>query len=378
MIDDKSSADSLVSVLKYFKPSTPEQEIELNIHLLSYVANLGTIDEIRMAIANYNDYYYFDNRFVLNLAIAYNNIGENVHALNLLNGIKEKGIEYDTLRLEAIKVYVYRDLDDYHNAFDALWNYYHINDSLEIQSYHNKVNSLEDELRIQLKEQDELHKKEQVLLINITIITLLITLVIILSFIIRNIRSKKNIALQKEKIQQFENEKLLLEKEKRELEIQDLGRRLDSLDSENEKLKEILGDKESLPKEVLETVKLRLEILNSILAHAISGDEKFFDQYKESIKSATDNTSDFMHSNRLAFQASHPLFIQYLEEHKLNVDEINYVCLYALGLRGKEIGNYMKMRSHFNISSTIRKKLGLERSDTNLGIYIRKLLKSLQ
>jgi hypothetical protein len=84
-----------------------------------------------------------------------------------------------------------------------------------------------------------------------------------------------------------------------------------------------------------------------------------------------------MNSNRLAFKASHPRFIKFFEDHDLSVDEINYVCLYAIGLRGKEVGNYMKKRSHVNTSSAIRRKLGIDKHDTNLGIYVRKLLKSV-
>ncbi len=83
-----------------------------------------------------------------------------------------------------------------------------------------------------------------------------------------------------------------------------------------------------------------------------------------------------MNSNREAFQASYPAFFKYLEQHELSVREINYVCLYALGLRGKDIGIYMKMPSHVNISSVIRKKFGLNKHETNLGNYIRNLLKS--
>lgn len=84
-----------------------------------------------------------------------------------------------------------------------------------------------------------------------------------------------------------------------------------------------------------------------------------------------------MNSNRLAFQASHPNFIRYFEDHGLTTEEINYVCLYAIGLRGKEVGSYMKKRSHVNTSSAIRKKLGIDKHETNIGIYVRKLLKSL-
>jgi hypothetical protein len=42
----------------------------------------------------------------------------------------------------------------------------------------------------------------------------------------------------------------------------------------------------------------------------------------------------------------------------------------------QDVGVYMKMSSHYNNSSCIREKLGLVEFDTNLGIYIKKLLKS--
>ena len=85
----------------------------------------------------------------------------------------------------------------------------------------------------------------------------------------------------------------------------------------------------------------------------------------------------FKDSNRLAYAGSHPKFIKYLEDKGLTEWEINYCCPYALGLKGKEVGAYIKMRSHYNNSSEVREKLGISEHDTNLGIYIRKLVKSL-
>ena len=83
-----------------------------------------------------------------------------------------------------------------------------------------------------------------------------------------------------------------------------------------------------------------------------------------------------MESTRIAYTTSNPQFIKYLEEKGLTKWEICYCCLYALGLRGKEVGSYIKMRSHYNISTEIRAKLGINEHETNLGIYIRKLLKN--
>ncbi len=66
--------------------------------------------------------------------------------------------------------------------------------------------------------------------------------------------------------------------------------------------------------------------------------------------------------------------MKYLEAHGLTEREIDFVCLYALGLRGKDIGNYLDLARHYNISTEIRKKLGLDTNDTNLGPFIRKMM----
>lgn len=48
-----------------------------------------------------------------------------------------------------------------------------------------------------------------------------------------------------------------------------------------------------------------------------------------------------------------------------------------MSLRGKEIVAYLNSRSYYNASSAIRKKLGLNEHDTNINLYIQKLLKEI-
>ena len=121
----------------------------------------------------------------------------------------------------------------------------------------------------------------------------------------------------------------------------------------------------------------RLTLLNRFFTAHITNSNDSTNKLHEEIETLIANRDTFMDSTRLSFAASHPRFIKYLEEHGLTEWEINYCCLYAVGLRGKEVGTYIKMRSHYNQSSIIREKLGIGEHDTNLGIYIRKLLEGL-
>ncbi|MDE6291174.1 MAG: hypothetical protein K2M16_06555, partial [Muribaculaceae bacterium] len=140
-------------------------------------------------------------------------------------------------------------------------------------------------------------------------------------------------------------------------------------------LKELLESEKEMPQEVRKAIQTRIGMLNAYLASQISDHKEFEKAYDDWVAEHTANTEEFMNSNRLAFQASHPRFIRYFEEHGLTESEINYVCLYAIGLRGKDVGAYMRKRSHVNISSAIRRKLGIDKHESNIGIYVRRLLR---
>ena len=118
-------------------------------------------------------------------------------------------------------------------------------------------------------------------------------------------------------------------------------------------------------------------MLNGLLAAQITDNSAYAKSYGDWRDKLIQDKDEFMNTTRLAFKASHPRFIEYLEEHGLTESEINYICLYAIGLRGKEAGEYMQLKRHYHISSDVRKKLGIDEHQTNIGIYIRKLMKQL-
>lgn len=121
-----------------------------------------------------------------------------------------------------------------------------------------------------------------------------------------------------------------------------------------------------------------MELLNKFFAAYIASNSDLDRKANMEMEELLANKDAFMMSTKYAFSGSHPQFIRYLEERGLSDWEICYCCLYALGLKGKEVGTYIQMRSHYNNSSEIREKLGISEHDTNLGIYIRKLLRSFE
>lgn len=121
-------------------------------------------------------------------------------------------------------------------------------------------------------------------------------------------------------------------------------------------------------------IRERLAVMDKIIASRISSDEKLFRSSEEELDVMMADREEFLRSTKIIFDESHPNFTSYLAQMGLTDWEIGYCCLYTLGLKGKDIGEYIQKKRHYIISHEIRQKLGLDEHDTNISIYLRKLL----
>ena len=121
-------------------------------------------------------------------------------------------------------------------------------------------------------------------------------------------------------------------------------------------------------------IRQRLSVLDKVIASRISSDDKLYRSSEEEIDVLMADREEFLRSTKIVFEESHPKFIAYLQDKGLTDWEIGYCCLYTLGLKGKDIGEYIQKKRHYIISHEIRQKLGLDEHDTNISIYLRDLL----
>ncbi len=386
----KNLGDSILNCIQQFPSLTESQQRILTRHKLSFALKFGTANEIKdlIHIQESNSRSQNDE---LNLALAYNTIGNHVKTKQLLDSIKDSNQDYDTIRFLAISVPTLEGLGNYKEALSLYKTFSSKQDSINLLKFEQKAQAVEEKHRLELKAQDDARHKSRIIWGCLGGIAVLSLGIVTLFLLVRSNKAKKELALEKVRTKDAENailktEKenlvleninLQLERDNKALEAENLAHRVETLENESDSLKALISDREELPMEVQREIKVRIEMLNSLLASYITNNDQYEKPYDVWIKELTDNKDEFMNSNRLAFQVSHPRFIQYFEDHGLTTDEINYVCLYAIGLRGKEVGNYMNKRSHVNTSSAIRKKLGIDKHETNIGIYVRKLLKNL-
>ena len=116
--------------------------------------------------------------------------------------------------------------------------------------------------------------------------------------------------------------------------------------------------------QAMAVIRQRLSVLDKVIASRISSDDKFFRSSEEEIDVLMADREEFLRSTKIVFEESHPKFIAYLLEKGLTDWEIGYCCLYTLGLKGKDIGEYIQKKRHYIISHEIRQKLGCAQNDS--------------
>lgn len=350
ILRDKSRADSLAKICQQFKPIDREAYSYLQGYLLTYYVNMRDSIELRDFIAREIDNIGYDMNDIIMLANAYYTLGQYKKALEVLESVAASGEKYDRMKYLSTAVFIYRDLGDFKNAFQSYWDFSLEDEASEINVLHQKIKLINENHRIESLAREYKRRNTLILLCSISggvILSLLVILLLVL--------------LRKNKIQ----------KEKKQLEAEMLSHKIEKLKVEKDNLKLIIKNTNKIPEEVSKAIHSRIEFLNSILSKYIISRGKVDDE-TELLKKMTDNVNEFMNTTRLAFQSSHPRFIQHLIEHGLTVNEINYVCLYAMGLSSKDIGMFLKKPGHVNWGTTIRKKL-----DLSGGIYLRPFIQKL-
>ncbi len=388
-LKQQSKADSLLRIINHDFPSPSENQNDILLsYKLAYSLQFETNDDIKYLVDHYGNSIGTSIEGVLNLASAYDRLGNSEQAIRMLNFVKDSGRRYDTLKFLAKSVNILKDGGNYKDALSSYWKFSQIKDSINTLKFEQNAKTVEEKHQLEIEAERDARIHSNMILGLIGGITVLVLGIIIMTLLVRSNKNQKTMAMEKARMAELENEKLKtereklslenanlqLERDKKAMEAENLTHRVETLENESESLKTLLDTQEEIPAEVQEAIRTRIEMLNSLLAGYITDNSKYVEPYDMWVKQLTENTEEFMNSNRLAFQASHPRFIRYFEDHGLTESEINYVCLYAIGLRGKEVGNYMKKRSHVNISSAIRKKLCIDKHDTNIGIYVRKIL----
>ena len=386
----KDKADSILLKVEDIAERVPEHRDILSSIKVMHIIKFGEEDEIRALLDSLSILNSYNDEIKLNMALGYLNIKEPSKAKLMFESIDTNSDIVESIKYLSIRPKIFEANRQYEDALEALNECFIACETENENISYQKTTVAEERHKLEIENLNQIQSRDKIIWISICSILLLLLIVGIISYYY-HLGKIKHLLAEEEKSRlklenaslQNQNSILALEKQTAELEAEkkhlageNMKLRISQLETENEQLK-VLSEKDELPDDVKEVIKERIGILNALFAANILDKEPAATAYVDLVKREISDKEKFMNSNRLAFKVSHPMFIKYLEEHGLTEYEINYLCLYAIGLKGKDVGNYMELRRHYNISSDIRRKLGIDEHETNIGIYVRKLLKQL-
>ena len=383
MLNNKIAADSLLSICIPLAQKNPDGEEYMFSSLLSYTIEFGSPHDIKAFLGEHQDIDLTKDE-IMDFAQGYSKIGEYDKAIKCLAEISPDASTLDSLKYSSVKIDILEKQGKSKEALSLYKDY-----SVMLERYQKRLFSqdllfADEKHQLEIKRLVDVQERNKIIggtlccIFGLGILAGWLCHRVHLSRVKRILTEKENANLRLEQ-DNLCKEKKRLEAEQRQHELENANLKLEIMQLENERdhLKDLQREQLELAKPIQDVIKNRIDILNGLLAKEITKNDSYAKPYHKWIETVHNDKKKFMDSTRLAFAALYPKFIEYLEQHGLSTDDINYLCLYAIGLRGKEVGEYIQIKRHYIISHEIRMKLGIDEHETNIGPYIRKLIKNL-
>lgn len=367
ILHDKKKADSILEICNAKIDVSQSLNNEIIKSLLKYAVYFGTDDEVRNQVEDVQEVGITDELNMI-LASAYTKIGEPETGLHYLNEANISSYDIlDSLTYWSVKSEILENMSKDHEALDAFRNYSRLLETYHTTLFSNEVLFSEKKHRMEMENMQRMRKKDDIIE-WISVGTLV--LICISGLIYYRYRFNRAGRLLAER----NAEKLQLETERLQLESDNLRLAIGHLEDESVRLSSLLERQDELSSDMRRIIHDRFELLNGLFASEITNEESHAREYRKYVESIRKDKEKFLWEIRRDLETTHSEFFTDLRDRGLTDREIDYVSLYAIGLRGKEIGCYLDVAGHYNISSEIRKKLGLDANRENLGPYIRRMM----
>ena len=381
MQNNKIAADSLLAICIPLVQKSPDGEEYMFSSLLSYTIEFSSPHDIKAFLAEHQDFDMTKDE-IMDFAQGYSKIGEYDKAIKCLTEISLDASTLDSLKYASVKIGILEKQGKSTEALSLYKDYSAMLEHYQKRLFSQDLFFSDERHQLEIKRLVDIQERNKIIwgtlccIFGLGILAGWLCYRVHLSRVKRILTEKENINLKLEQ-DNLCKEKKRLEAEHRQHELENANLKLEIMQLENERdhLKDLQREQLELAKPIQDVIKNRIDILNGLLAKEITKNDSYAKPYHKWIETVHNDKKKFMDSTRLAFVALYPKFIEYLEQHGLSTDDINYLCLYAIGLRGKEVGEYIQVKRHYIISHEIRMKLGINEHETNIGPYVRRLIK---
>ena len=322
---------------------------------LTYLTNFGTEQEMNEILQEYISAVPSSMIDRLTIANAYLKMNNYNEALSVLS-------EYDTSsdvakerKYLSIISDIYQGLEDHKRALESYKKYIILADSVDSAIYTQDTRFVEERHALEMAKAKETEAKNKRTIAVLACVVALIGSLLVIMIIRRRLQ-----------VSHAKNRELEVEKQKYEQLYADAI-------AERNALTKMVEDS-SVREEAKAVIKARLDVLNKVIISQITGTTSANKKAYEELELLLADKETFIESTRLTIEGNNPEFITALKRRGLTDEEINICCLYAIGLKGKDIKAYTNQSRHYHQSADIRHKLGLTESDTNLSIFLRDML----
>ena len=322
---------------------------------ITYLTNYGTEQEIDEIINQYTNSVPSSNVDWLTIANAYYAMYRYNEALSILSQYDTEGNEYKEKKYLVILYEVYRGLGDYKNTLETFEEYVDLFTNNILVKMQQDTKFVEERHALEMAKAKETEAKNKRTIAILVCVVALIGSLLVIMIIRRRLQ-----------ISRAKNRELEVEKQKYEQLYADAIAERDALTK--------MVEDSSVREEAKAVIKARLAVLNKVIISQITGTTSANKKAYEELELLLADKETFIESTCLTIEGNNPEFITALKQRGLTDEEINICCLYAIGLKGKDIKAYTSQPRHYNQSADIRHKLGLTESDTNLSIFIRDML----
>lgn len=267
--NNKQRADSLISVCNRMKLLDTRYSDQIEGYRLSYLLQFGDKQELRVFLSDCRTDSSFDINSILNLALAYHELGDDKKAKQLLDSVGEELQDFHKLKYHAIMVSVLKELGDYEGALTMYFEFSNQRETINNQKFEITVQSMAQKHALQLKSKDEARQKSIIMWCSIGGLSILLLVIIILLLLARSHKIHKELAYQRAKTAEADNarlksehEKLALERDRLSLENQNLQLEKDKKALEADNLLssiEMLSSDLNTTMRVLQQTKKKLE-----------------------------------------------------------------------------------------------------------------------
>ena len=322
---------------------------------ITYLEDCGTDAEIKDAVDEYLNTIPAENIDWLSLANAYQKLGLYEEALQAIERYKESTNTSEEIKYRALKSQVYENLGRYEESLRAYKEYMIVSDSTTWAIMQQDTKFVEERHNLEMAKAKETDAKNKRTIAIMACVIALIGSLLVIMIIRRRLQ-----------ITRAKNRELEVEKHRYEQLYADAVAERDALTK--------MVEDSNVRDEAKAVIKARLDVLNKVIISQITGTTSANKKAYEELESLLANKESFIESTRLTIEGNNPEFISALKQRGLSDEEINICCLYAIGLKGKDIKAYTSQPRHYHRSADIRHKLGLTESDTNLSIFLRDML----